>query len=281
MDHAEVGAALSAAGLGPQANDLASLARPSIRMSAKKVDPYSLPTGSSRLGGQPDLPGVAWPDKNGAPLAFIAQIRLEDVAPLDSEHLLPPAGLLSFFYDAQQQTFGDNPADKDGWRVFYFPPDARLSDSIVPSDLPQNARFPACALSFTSELTVPLQPQLEQPGMPWSPADEKSYEGFLSSFQSSTDRATPRHRLLGYPDTIQDDMRMQCQLMSHGVTDMNDPKAAALQAGANDWLLLLQVDSDDQAAMRWGSAGMLYYWIERSALHNQSFDNVWLALQSD
>ena len=281
MDQAKVSEALSAAGLGQRAGDLASLARPSIHLTAKKVDPYSLPVGASRLGGQPDLPGVAWPDKNGVPLAFIAQIRLEDVAQLDTEHLLPPAGLLSFFYDSGQQTYGDNPADRDGWRVFFFPPDARLSDSIVPSDLPQNARFSACALSFASELTVPQQPPLERPGMPWSPTDEKSYESFLSNYQSSTDRAAPRHRLLGYPDTIQDDMRAQCQLMSHGVVDASDPKAAALQAGANEWLLLLQVDSDDQAGMRWGSAGMLYYWIERDALRNRGFDNVWLALQSD
>jgi uncharacterized protein YwqG len=76
-------------------------------------------------------------------------------------------------------------------------------------------------------------------------------------------------------------MRPQCQLVSHGVTDANDPRAAALRAGAGNWTLLLQVDSDDQASLRWGSAGMLYYWIERDALRNRAFDSVWLVLQSD
>lgn len=281
MDLAGVSAALSAAGFGQRSGEIATLARPSIRLAATPTNGAAQPLGASRLGGQPDLPGVAWPDKDGAALAFIAQIRLEDVAPLDTEHLLPPSGWLSFFYDAQQQTFGDNPADRNGWKVFYFPPDAKMSDSIVPSDVPQNARYKPCALTYASELTVPLQPNLERPKLAWSPTDEKAYEGFLSSVQSAPGNTAPRHKLLGYPDTIQDDMRIQCQLMSHGVTDPNDPKAAALQAGANNWILLLQVDSDERIGMRWGSAGMLYYWIERDDLANKRFDNVWVVLQSD
>ena len=273
--------ALAAAGFGQRAGEIAALAAPSIRLTATPVDPYKQAVGASRLGGQPDLAGVPWPDKNGDPLAFIAQIHLEDVAPLDTGHLLPPAGLLSFFYDAKGETYGDNPGDRDGWRVLYTPPGAPLSDSIVPSTLPQNARYTPCALTFASEVTMPLQPPLERPGLAWSAADEKVYEGFLQKSQNAPGSLAPRHRLLGYPDTIQDDMRMQCQLMSRGITDPSDPKAAGLQAGANDWILLLQVDSDERLGMRWGSAGMLYYWIERDALREKRFDNVWLALQSD
>lgn len=280
MDLKSIDSALSAAGFGQRAGGIAALARPSIRLEATSSTAPTQTTGASRLGGQPDFPGVAWPDKDGASLAFVAQIRLEDVAHLDSEHLLPPSGWLSFFYDAQQQTFGDNPDDRGGWKVFYFPPNAAMSDSIVPSDVPQNARHKPCALTFASEVTVPLQPNLERPQLAWSPTDEKAYEGFLSSFRG-TGSAAPRHRLLGYPDTIQDDMRMQCQLMSHGIADPNDPKAAGLKAGANNWILLLQVDSDDRIGMRWGSAGMLYYWIERDALAKTNFDNVWVVLQSD
>lgn len=280
MDLAGINSALSAAGFGQRTGEIAALARPAIRLEATPSNAPTQPIGASRLGGQPDLPGVAWPDKDGASLAFIAQIRLEDVASLDGEHLLPPSGWLSFFYDAQQQTFGDNPNDRNGWKVYYFPPGAPMSDSIVPSDVPQNARYKPCALTFAGEPTVPLQPNLEQPKLAWSPNDEKAYEGFLSSFQGGGSTA-PRHHLLGYPDTIQDDMRVQCQLMSHGVADPSDPKVAALRAGANNWILLLQVDSDERIGMRWGSAGMLYYWIERDALVNKRFDNVWVVLQSD
>ncbi len=89
------------------------------------------------------------------------------------------------------------------------------------------------------------------------------------------------NRLLGNPDTIQDDMRIQCQLTSHGVTDGNDPRTAALSKGAMDWQLLLQVDSNEHAGMRWASSGMLYYWITSADLHARHFDATWVVLQSE
>ena len=76
-------------------------------------------------------------------------------------------------------------------------------------------------------------------------------------------------------------MRLQCQLVSHGITDETDPHAAELAKGAMDWLLLLQIDSDEHAGMRWGNAGMLYYWIKRDDLKAQHFDDTWLVLQSE
>src|SRR5262245_26635356 len=37
--------------------------------------------GASRFGGVPDLPpGTEWPDRDGVPMEFIAQIRLADLA---------------------------------------------------------------------------------------------------------------------------------------------------------------------------------------------------------
>ena len=51
MDHTTITTALAAAGLAPRANELAALARPSIRLSATRVDPAGLATGASRLGG--------------------------------------------------------------------------------------------------------------------------------------------------------------------------------------------------------------------------------------
>ncbi len=76
-------------------------------------------------------------------------------------------------------------------------------------------------------------------------------------------------------------MRLQCQLASNGVTDINDPKAAALSKGARDWQLLLQVDTDEETGMRWGNAGMLYYWIKSADLQTRHFDASWLVLQSE
>ncbi len=76
-------------------------------------------------------------------------------------------------------------------------------------------------------------------------------------------------------------MRLECQLASNGVTDIDDPRAAALSKGAMDWQLLLQVDTDDTIGMRWGNTGMLYYWISLADLQARRFDSTWLVLQSE
>jgi uncharacterized protein YwqG len=283
MNKADVASALASAGMARITKDLDQLLAPSIRLTTTAASEGSLPTGCSKFGGLPDLPaGTLWPQgKNGA-LAFIAQVRLADAAPYDSAHLLPVSGLLSFFYDATQQTYGSDPGDRGGWQVFYHEGDtSRLQRLAAPASQPANARFTPCSVAFSGELTLPQQPELDVPVLDWSDAEKQQYETFLANYPSAADRATPHNRLLGHPDTIQDDMRLQCQLVSNGVTDFNDPHAASLRSGALNWRLLFQVDSDPNAGMRWGDAGMLYYWIEANALQARQFDKTWLVLQSE
>lgn len=54
---------LRAAGIGGQAEKLASLARPSLRLEPGRE------TGQTKVGGRPDLPpGLAWPIRDPIPL---------------------------------------------------------------------------------------------------------------------------------------------------------------------------------------------------------------------
>ena len=237
----------------------------------------------SKIGGHPDLPGYAqWPNLNGQPLSFVAQIRLADLQQFDSEKLLPRQGMLWFFYDAEQETFGEQPEDRHGWSILFDNSSATsLRRLPPPAGLQAASIFQACSLTPQNELTLALQPDLELPGYAWSDEEQLAYEEVLETFQTPTERSLPHHRLLGYPNTIQDDMRIQCQLVSNGITDSNDPRAALLEAGAADWLLLLQIDSDAFAKMRWANNGMLYYWIRRDDLQAQRFEKSWLVLQSE
>jgi uncharacterized protein YwqG len=58
-----------------------------------------LEVGRSRLGGDPDLPPtLAWPQIQGEPLVFVAQLDLAELARYEAATELPRAGLLSFFY---------------------------------------------------------------------------------------------------------------------------------------------------------------------------------------
>jgi uncharacterized protein YwqG len=282
MDSTQIQKALVSAGLGRVASELAALAQPSIRLTTSPTHEAKLATGASKFGGLPDMPiGTAWPILNGVAMSFVGQIRLEDARPYDVNHQLPPAGMLAFFYDAQQQTYGDDPHDHGGWQVYHFADAVQLQQTSAPVDLPDNARFKPCALAFSSELTMPLEPHLERADLTISASEQQQYEAFLSSFPTAQGSRGIRNRMLGYADTIQDDMRAQAQLLSYGLTDSNDPRATALLPGAMDWTLLLQVDSDPNAGMRWASEGRLYFWIERAALAAAKFDTVWVVLQSD
>jgi len=92
------------------------------------------------------------------------------------------------------------------------------------------------------------------------------------------------HRLLGHPDPVQGDMQLECQLASNGIycgnsSGYRDPRVPALQSGAADWRLLLQIDSDDPAGMMWGDVGRIYYWMHTEDLAAHRFDRAWLVLQ--
>jgi len=282
MDKASVQAAFVTAGLTRVTKDIDALTKASIRLLTTPVAETTLELGASKLGGVPDLPtATSWPIWKDIPQSFIAQIRLADLHQYDVNGVLPGQGMLWFFYDAQQQTYGADPMDKGGWAVLFAETPGTLERTPAPATLPPASQFRACALTYTSELTLALQPQLELASFDWTDEEQQRYETMLASFPTPEDHAAVHNRLLGNPEMLQDDMRSQCQLVSHGVTDVSDPKAAELAPGTMDWQLLFQVDSDEQAGMRWASTGLLYYWLKKVDLQACNFAASWLVLQSE
>jgi uncharacterized protein YwqG len=150
--------------------------------------------------------------------------------------------------------------------------------------LPAAARFTSCVVTYSSKLTLPQRPNAEIAGLAWSPQQQAQYEAATASYTAQLQQSGPQNQLLGFPNALQDDMRLECQLASHGISmdsAAGDPRTQALSAAAGNWQLLFQVDSDPHAGMRWADSGMLYYWIERDALRSANFDNVWVVLQGD
>ncbi len=282
MDKAGVQAAFVAAGLSRLLKDFDFLAKDSIRLYTKLAGGNDLSIGSSRIGGVPDVPpDFKWPVRNEVSQSFIAQLNLEEVHPNDTHGVLPSRGMLWFFYDAKQETYGADPADRGGWSVVYRKDYSGLQRMAAPQKLPAGSQFKACTVSFASEVTLSQSPKLDVPDYDWTDDEMQKYETLLSTFPTPEDHGAVHHRLLGNPQTIQDDMRLECQLASHGVTDMNDPRANELSKGAGEWQLLLQIDTDENIGMRWGNAGMIYYWLRASDLQKGSFDDSWLVLQSE
>jgi len=97
--------------------------------------------------------------------------------------------------------------------------------------------------------------------------------------------AKPQHQVGGFPSPVQgDDMELECQLVSHGLycgdnSGYQGARATALEPGASEWRLLLQIDSDEDLGAMWGDLGKLYFWVRESEARRSDFSNVWLVLQ--
>ena len=282
MDKAGVRAAFVNAGLSRLLKDIDFLAKDSIRLHTNLAGEYDISIGASRIGGVPDVPpDFKWPERNEVPQSFIAQISLEEMHPYDTYGVLPERGMLWFFYDAKQETYGADPTDRGGWSVRFTEDYSGLQRIAAPQKLPAESQFKACTVRFASEITLSQSPKLDVPDFDWTDTEVQKYETLLSTFPTPEDHGAVHHQLLGNPQTIQDDMRLECQLASHGVTDINDSRAKELSKDAKEWQLLLQIDTDEDIGMRWGDAGMIYYWLRASDLQKCDFDDSWLVLQSE
>jgi uncharacterized protein YwqG len=214
-------------------------------------------------------------------LSFLAQINLEEVASYDTEKVLPSTGILYFFYDSQQETWGFDPKDKGSWRVIYFDGDkSELKRVSLPENMPKEGIFTACRLELKSELSLPACESKYIDEIMLSDKESDAYFDFCDELQQDS----VINKLLGHPDQIQGDMQLEVQLVSNGLYCGNssgylDPRAKELKKGVREWRLLLQIDSDPNCNMMWGDVGRLYFWIKNDDLLNRRFENVWMILE--
>jgi len=236
-----------------------------------------------KLGGRPDIDARHdWPQWKGAPQSFLAQMDLAALRQNGGPNWLPARGALFFFYDAEQSTWGFDPADRGSWRVVHDP-DGFASAPRTPPSLPAHAVFRERRLGGHAERSRPdaellgvLPPEIDTP-------EDKAYEARLNA---GAPKNAPWHQVGGHPAAIQSSgMALECQLASNGIyvggpEGYAAPERKALEGGAKDWRLLLQVDSDDEAGMMWGDAGRLYFWVREDEARRGDFASAWMVLQS-
>jgi uncharacterized protein YwqG len=215
-------------------------------------------------------------------LDFLLQIDLSEIARLEGPStLLPREGLLTFFYDFKHQPWGFDPATAAGSRVVLVP-DAGVSRAVV-SD-PEYVLTPA-GMRFRLAETLPHIGSRAWDALGLDRDLSDKYFDLVSDFERSFyPRSSGLHRLFGHSANVQGDMQLEAQLVSNGLycgdsSGYRDPRREALERGADDWILLLQLDSDDGAELMWGDMGMLYFWIKRDDLSERRFDRAWMALQ--
>lgn len=257
--------------------------KPAIHISKVKTQEGVI--GASRFGGMPDIPtDFEWVLREDIPLSFLAQINCADLQGFTSAKNLPSSGMLYFFYDAIEQPWGFDPSDRGSSAIIYHP----STENLIPSTLPEGADidngwlFPAYAVQFREILSLPNYDSqaFEQLSISQNSVDD--YVNLIVDVNELMAANEPIHQMLGHSSNIQGDMQLECQLILHGINygdGYSESIAKDLEAGASDWLLLLQLDSDDDLGMMWGDMGMLYFWIQESSLQSKRFDEAWTILQ--
>ncbi len=261
---------------------LEPMLKTAIRITPLESDETKNQIGRSKFGGQPDLPiGMAWPkDFEQNSLSFVAQINLEEVARLDSEHLLPKKGILYFFYDASQSACGLEFEERENnlFKVIFHEDGYEGIDfSYYPEDLPEDARFSPAKLKINQEISFPPNGDII-----YEDLSPEEFDLFAENFFEDDSK----HKLLGYSDNLQNPMELECELITNGIIlddpeAYESPKAKKLAKNIRDWQLLLQVDSsgDGEGSMDWGGGGTIYYWIKKEDLLKKDFDKIWFSLQ--
>ena len=236
----------------------------------------------SQLGGSPiATPDLAWPSCDGRPLAFLATIDLTQLQRTHPIEWLPPSGALLFFYDVAEQPWGFDPKDRDGWRVIYIEQPQGRAEMPFPSTLDVANQLPRQFLAFQTIRSYPSFGRDAISALRFTDDESGQYEAL--TLRPFGDR--PRHQITGYPTPIQgDEMETESQLASNGIylgdpDAYKDPRVKALDAGAAEWRLLFQIDSDEAADVMWGDVGTIYFWVRESDARAGRFERSWLILQ--
>ncbi len=265
--------------------------RPSVEMETKPAA-AELPTAAGKIGGCPDLPqGLKWPVAriHGSwkrhPLAFVAQLNLAELAPMDTRHELPECGLLLFFFDMECAYDGS-------CRVIHAENTEGLQRATFPNELDAECQYAERALTLRAAAIPPAWGNLSQEQQEQV---SRLYRELTPPERLEEDLASRRHYtapggiyhevrarlrrygdaycdsrsyVLGWPDLIQDEMEEECVAKAR--------KAYGLKSCKEDWMLLLQLASftDEAGEMMFYDMGNLYFWIRRQELAARDFSKV-------
>ena len=218
----------------------------------------------SKFSGLPYFPkDLDYPmDSNKQPMVLMAQLNFAKIPHLP---MFPETGILQFFISGTDGVFGmnfDDLLNTDNFRVLYFPEviedkSTLLTDfSFLPEmnelELPFSAE---CALSFELQ-TAPMFIVDYQFGSKILNSDEpyyyheEIYEAYSELFSSDG------HKIGGYPFFTQADPREMQQYQDQ------------------DYILLFQMDTDDENGIMWGDCGVATFFIKQQDLLNKDFSKV-------
>ena len=245
-----------------KANIEASI-KPVVTIKAAKAK-KKLSLWQSKFSGQPYFPkALDYPlDSQQQPMALMAQLNFADIPHLP---MFPETGILQFFISSTNGVFGmnfDDLLNTDNFRVFYFPEITHDESKLLTdfSFLPKINQLELpfsyeCALNFELQ-TAPMSIVDYQFGSKILNSDEpyyydeEIYEAYSELFPSQG------HKIGGYPFFTQADPREIEQYQNQ------------------EYILLFQMDTDDDNGIMWGDCGVATLFIKKQDLLNKDFSKV-------
>lgn len=235
----------------------------------------------SKFGGRPSLPtSWQWPrytNEYGEEqfLPFLLQINCEELAPCDTDNLLPHEGMFYLFYDLVNQPWLNGP----GAQLLYTPtPAVELTPAEYPDGLADTQRLHEMGVNFSNYPSIP---------------DWDDYNSLLGGDDNASnytdwDIIEPQLESWGYP-TVESDGRLlgYARLIQNGIAELCESRARGDKPesyspeSAREWILLLQLDSVDEPEIEvpFGDCGSLYFYIRQSDLKRRDFSHIQFEMQ--
>jgi hypothetical protein len=261
------------------------LFRPGIRLVSAGAGPRV-----GWIGGAPVMPAeLAWPEWPGrGPLDFLAAV---DCAALPRELLsvpLPEAGTLLFFYfdGFRREADDDWPLleDVEGSRVVFVPAGVPVVERKAPEGLdPYPARdlygevvatAPGREHILLDQNKISSGESLAEAAVAADRPPDFLGAGVFDDLVWRLHEKGPHHQVGGFAAPVQG--AVENEIAAEVLGDYRDPRRVEEAAR---WVLFAQLDSDDEAGMTWGDAGMLYWMIRAEDLDAGRFDRVRCTLQ--
>jgi uncharacterized protein YwqG len=262
--------------LGPSdAETFIALARPAISLGRATAGTAM----RGHLGGDATLErDQPWPTWHGRLLSLLAVLDLDALRGFECDLDLPRSGLLNLFYDVEQQPWGFDPSHGAGWRVVL----AEASAAVDRKEPAGATRFSRIGLEPSQTLTMPSWDEDVLAGLSHLKPD--AIDDLGEALIEASEASVPRHQVGGWPWLQQGSLWREFQFASNGVyvgdpSGYEGPRASALRPGVDEWRLLAQIDTDDDAGWMWGDGGTLYFGTRNVDLASSDLDRAWMVLQ--
>lgn len=223
----------------------------------------------SKYGGFPYFPkDIKYPiDSKGQAMFLLAQINFSETPRLEP---FPDSGILQFYISGRSDVYGacfESPAKQDDFKVQYFPKVIEDEDLIISdfSFLPEIESY-SLPIDGQSSLTFSLK-HAPMPVYDYRfestilNIDRKLKYKLFQEYQKVYEEherlfRAEGHKLGGYPYFTQEDPRVFD-------TYRNE-----------EYMLLFQMDTDDEAGIMWGDCGVANFFISDLDLENRNFSRV-------